>query len=93
MKTPIITSILILAASIGFAQTHLPPKVSLSLTDKQIIHLSTAVDTLYLALHQSDLPAKVVTHIINQMQLSLEPIWQEANRQMAKDSVKKGGKQ
>jgi hypothetical protein len=88
MKKLLIIPTILFSATV-FAQTKLPEKVTFSLTDKQIIKLSTSIDSLYLALQSSDLPARTVAHLVNQSQVALDPIWKSARSQMIDTTKKK----
>lgn len=88
MKKAILIAAITLFAATAFAQQHLPPKVKLELTDKQVIELSNQIDSLYAVIQASDLPSKVANHRISKTQLALSPIWAQCVKQMVVDTVK-----
>jgi hypothetical protein len=88
----ILTTIALLLCSIvTWGQSkHLPAKVTIAMTDKQVIELSNQIDSLYMVIQASDIPSKIANHRINKVQLALSPIWMQCTKQMVVDSVKKG---
>lgn len=88
----IITTLLTIASLSGFSQTkHLPPTVTITLSDKQIIAISAKIDSLTMLLNAtSTLPSNQVNQFNQRVNIAFQPMWVEVQKGMIADSVKKG---
>lgn len=75
------------------AQKHLPPTVTIKLSDKQIIAISAKIDSLTMLLNAtSTLPSNQVSQFNQRVNIAFAPMWIEVQKGLVADSVKKENK-
>lgn len=89
MIKSILTTALTLCSIVVLAQQHLPAKVTITLTDKEVMVISNKIDSVNMLLQNSDYPVRVVNPFVNRLQVSFAPFWSQVRKQLVADSVKK----